>query len=112
MSKWKSSGYNRWTKPSVDRLDDNLGYSFDNIQLMTWKENNEKQHQRVLSGQYKKTNSKRVNKIDLITGEILDTFVSAAAASRSIGDLKYSLCSAITKNRSENYKGFKWEYEI
>jgi hypothetical protein len=39
---WIDSGYKKSDKPSVDRIDDYKGYSFDNIQLMTWKENNKK----------------------------------------------------------------------
>ena len=37
--KWKLSGFNKSIKPSVDRVDSNLGYSFDNIQLVAWEEN-------------------------------------------------------------------------
>lgn len=36
---WVNSGYDKWLKPSVDRLDDTIGYNFNNIQLITWKEN-------------------------------------------------------------------------
>lgn len=36
---WVNSGYSRWLAPSLDRLDDSKGYSFDNIQLCTWSEN-------------------------------------------------------------------------
>ena len=39
---WIASNYEKDLVPSVDRLDDSKGYSFDNIQLMTWKENNAK----------------------------------------------------------------------
>lgn len=36
---WVLTGYNRDFKPSVDRIDDNLGYTEYNIQLMSWKDN-------------------------------------------------------------------------
>lgn len=36
---WKKSGYINELKPSIDRLDDFKGYDFDNIRLVTWKEN-------------------------------------------------------------------------
>ena len=39
---WVQSDYDTWMKPSVDRIDDNIGYTMENIQLMTWKENNKK----------------------------------------------------------------------
>jgi len=36
------SGYDRWCRPSVDRIDDNSPYTLSNIQLLTWKENHQK----------------------------------------------------------------------
>lgn len=39
---WIKSGKSRWTKPSLDRIDESKGYSLDNIALMTWKENCQK----------------------------------------------------------------------
>jgi hypothetical protein len=39
-SNWEKSGYKKDLIPSVDRINDDKGYSFDNIRLMTWEENN------------------------------------------------------------------------
>ena len=36
---WADSNYDTLFRPSVDRIDDFKGYSFDNIQLITWEEN-------------------------------------------------------------------------
>jgi len=41
---WVKSGYEKNFRPSVDRLDSTKGYSFDNIRLVTWKENNNANH--------------------------------------------------------------------
>jgi len=38
-NKWVESGYSKALKPSIDRIDNDKGYSFDNIRLMDWKEN-------------------------------------------------------------------------
>lgn len=41
---WVSSGYDTFKSPSLDRKDDTIGYSFENIQVMTWGENRDKGH--------------------------------------------------------------------
>lgn len=47
FQRWESSNFDVWLKPSVDRIDDYKSYSFDNVQLMTWRENFDKyQHDR------------------------------------------------------------------
>ena len=40
---WVESDYSRGLAPSIDRLDNNCGYSFDNIRITTWHENNYKE---------------------------------------------------------------------
>lgn len=39
---WVNSKFNKELIPSIDRLDDDYGYSFGNIQLITWGENRDK----------------------------------------------------------------------
>ena len=41
---WQESGRDIDLVPSIDRKDNSKGYSFDNIQLMTWKENKDKEY--------------------------------------------------------------------
>lgn len=36
---YQDSGHNRMLAPSIDRLDDTLPYTLDNIRLVTWQEN-------------------------------------------------------------------------
>ena len=43
---WSNSNYDINLTPSIDRLDENLGYIFSNMKLVTWQENNSKEHQR------------------------------------------------------------------
>ncbi len=42
--KWVEANYSKDTKPSIDRKDDSLGYTLNNIQIMTWRENMMKYH--------------------------------------------------------------------
>lgn len=39
---WKQSKFNDRLKPSIDRKCDDIHYCMNNIQIVTWKENNEK----------------------------------------------------------------------
>lgn len=41
-AQWVESNYERMLAPSIDRLDDSKSYTFDNIRITTWKENNQK----------------------------------------------------------------------
>lgn len=36
---WKKSDFDKWKRPSIDRLDNSKGYSLLNIRLVTWREN-------------------------------------------------------------------------
>lgn len=47
---WVKSGYIRNLTPSVDRLEETLGYFFGNIQLITWGENHARQCRRKKQG--------------------------------------------------------------
>ena len=42
FSDYVKSGFDKAICPSIDRIDDYKGYSFDNMQLLTWEENNKK----------------------------------------------------------------------
>lgn len=84
---WVDSGYDKWMKPSCDRIDDYKGYSLDNIRLTTWKENKDKQTEDILlhrstSGEKCKT-TQRVD----IHGNMLKEWVSCASAKRETGIL-------------------------
>ena len=41
-SNWVNNGCQYYDKPSIDRIDPDKGYSMDNIQVLTWRENREK----------------------------------------------------------------------
>ena len=74
-STWVASGYEKDKRPSVDRLDNNLGYTFDNIQLVTWYENNNKQY---------KANEKTVY-VYFVASNIIKVFNSLKHVSKFLG---------------------------
>lgn len=80
---WVDSNYDMLDIPSIDRLNDYEPYSFDNIQLMTWRENKAKGHSDEVVGRNKKK-SKAVNQYDL-NGNLIATYHSTRNASRITG---------------------------
>ena len=83
---WVNSGYNTGLKPSVDRIDDNIHYTLDNIQLITWKENEDKSNEDMRNGILKHGNNpqKKVIITFVDTGKEKE-FVSIRDAERKTG---------------------------
>lgn len=106
FSAWRDSGNLISLKPSVDRLDDFKGYSFDNIRLGTWKENKKHQSEDRMNGVG--TNGvycKKVTKFDSERNVICE-YVSYWSAVRDCGyAIEYQLKKGI-KCRN----GFYWSY--
>jgi hypothetical protein len=102
---WVNSGYDKDFTPSIDRLDDYKPYSFDNIQLVTWKENNEKGIQDRITGKNTKKNTK-VIQLDL-QDNIINTFDSIKEA---IQKTKVKNISSCCSGKRKTAGGFKWKY--
>ena len=98
-NEWVDSDYDRWKAPSIDRIDSNLPYTKDNIQLMTWKENNDKEHERQRRPVNQYTSD----------GEFVKQFESVRSAKKHLNISNGYLHNKITKNRP--YKGFIYKYE-
>lgn len=108
---WVASGYDKWLSPSIDRKDNTASYTLQNIQLITWRENLDNQKKDNISGKYLHTHSKAVDQLTL-DGEYIQTFSSAANASRAILG-KRGCISNITYVCSGKYRtayGFKWRF--
>lgn len=39
FDRWEKSGFNKWEKPSADRIDPLKSYTLDNIRIVSWKQN-------------------------------------------------------------------------
>lgn len=107
-SDWKSSGYKKFLKPSVDRIDDYGTYTKDNIQLMTFYENWQKAIKDKVEGKTNKQN-KAVVAISPIGEEFL--FHSIKDASRKTGaDSKNIQYCCDGKPKYKTSKGYKWKW--
>ena len=108
---WEDSGYDTHLVPTVDRLDDSLPYSFDNIQLLNWIDNSSKSARKVICYDLE----------DNIVCEYSSTREAARAVNTCNGNI-VKVCEGrqvIKKkpnNKIELYtpktsKGFKWKYK-
>lgn len=120
---WVESNYNKDKKPSVDRLDDYKGYSLDNIQITTAKENIDKYYDHAMQGiNTKKSVGVYQYSLD---GKLIKKHHSLSSAARELNTLPTNIRLAAThakikrKNPDGTYrtevrtkcKGFLWKLE-
>ncbi len=98
-STWVTSNYKLELVPSIDRLEDDLPYTEDNIQLGTWKENKDKEV---------KVQSKPVVQLSL-TGVAIKYFESINSAAREL-DLHKANISGVCSGRYKTAGGYKFRY--
>lgn len=104
---WVKSDYLKDNKPSVDRLDTFKGYSFDNMELVTWGINKARQMVDVkIARGTSGSRCKAVIQSDC-NGEVLKEYASYNEASRAVG---YSLEYAIAKGKVCK-NGYYWTYK-
>ncbi len=97
--------------PSLDRIDDSIGYTEDNIQLMTWQENRDKSYKDRKSGKNKGNGKYKSRPVDQFTldEEYIATYHSMNEASRTTGvstGNMYNCCNGKTSKAGK----FKWQY--
>jgi hypothetical protein len=82
---WIESGMENLLKPSVDRINDNHGYTLDNIRLVTWRENRAKQARDIVAGIGPSgKRCKRVTQTD-VHGKFIAEYHSQNEAARKTG---------------------------
>ena len=112
LTEYKNSNYIKYLCPSVDRIDDYKSYTFDNMQLITWKENNDKgrislKNKKQCSEMAKRVWSKKVIQKDL-DGNVITTFNSTHDVERLLGYDSSLIARACRLNKVS--KGYRWEY--
>lgn len=108
--------YNNWVKsefspklvPSIDRLDDGKGYSFSNIQIITWEENDKLNHWRERMGINNKRNIS-VLQYDL-DGNFIEEYYSLKIAEIKTG-VRNGNISNCCSGRYKTAGGFIWKYK-
>lgn len=115
-AEWVASGYEKMLSPSIDRIDDRIGYTKENIRLVTFGENMEhawdasrkieldnKGWQSGLMGGHR-----AVKQYDLY-GNFIAEFISINEACRSTGSSDSKVTAACKGNRITHNK-FQWRY--
>jgi len=104
---WVNSGHKKDLKPSVDRLNDMKGYSFENIRLVTWLDNRRAQYLDIRNGTGTGgARCKPVLRVNSLTGALTE-YISYSSAVKDIGySIEYQL-----KNRVTCRNGFFWTYK-
>lgn len=107
---WVSSEYQKELSPSVDRKDNTLSYTLDNIQLVTWRQNLLNQKHQQKTGVYICKVAKAVDQLSL-DGTYIQTHPSLQMAARSLG--KKSSPSNIAGTCAGKFMkayGYKWQW--
>lgn len=107
--KWKKyidSGYNNHLRPSVDRIDDYVGYEFENMQVITWRENHIKGINSIKH--HERSKNQHLTKPCFLytkSGEFVAAFENYKKASIHIGCHHASISRAVTGKR-KTLKGY------
>ena len=104
---WVLSGYKKELKPSVDRNNDYLGYSLDNIKLVIWRQNRIKGNVDRRNGINNK-GSKSVLQFSL-NGEFIKRYHSIRQAGREANINSGHICQCCL-GRQNTAGGFNWEH--
>lgn len=105
---WVNSNYETKSRPSVDRINDNIGYTIENIQLMTWNQNKIKGRESAVNrGKEKKSYNKRVIQSDK-DGAFINIFNSLTEAEKETGIKKDAILRSVNK-RQKFSGGFIWK---
>lgn len=105
--KWYLNNYHKHFRPSVDRKDDLLNYTFSNMQLVTWLENVNKSYEQRRKGEDSR-NSISVGQYDL-SGKLLKNYHSISEASR-ISSINKSSIIRCCKGKSKTAGNYLWKY--
>ena len=104
-----NAGYESFSRPSIDRVDDNKPYTFDNIELVTWGVNQDRAYKNLRKAKNDRHIAYPVAQYS-ITGIHISDYVSFKEASRETGvdDYCIALCARGLKGKKQA-GGYIWK---
>lgn len=113
---WVESNYDKMLAPSVDRINDRIGYTKDNIRLVTFGENMEhawdagRKKEFDNAGWAKGACGDHRAVVQLtLGGDFVAEYISVSEACRAIGALD-SKISMVCLGKRKSHAGFRWLY--
>lgn len=100
---WASNGHQYYDVPSIDRKNPELGYTLENIQIMTWRENREKGDK---ENAIRFTTAIVMNDME---GNFIKEYDSIKKASSELG-ISQGLISMCCQGKRKHTKGFVFKY--
>ena len=104
---WESSGFGRWLSPSFDRIDNSKGYTLDNLQIITWYQNDRNEKDDIINGNLI---TKRMTPIIAIKNRLEIEYYSQRQASRELG-LNVCHINQVLKGKRKEHDGYKFIYK-
>lgn len=102
-AEWEKSGFLKYKAPSFDRLDNSKGYSFSNLQIVTFKKNNKLAHQDMRDNKIISSHTEIVQIVDEV---VVARFSSLTEAERITGISAKSISNVVNgrakKTRDES----------
>ena len=107
---WVVSGHDKDLRPSVDRVDSLKPYTLDNLELVTWKENNGRAHEDRRKGVGASGKTCKPAYQYTLDGDFVAEHFSAREAYRATG-IGYSNILSVLNGSSKTAGGFVWKKE-
>ena len=106
---WRSNGFKKALKPSFDRINNQKPYSFSNIVITTWSENNKNGNIAQQQGALNTSISHKAVKQYSINGNFIQEFISVREAGRVTKAYPQHISHSCNGKR-KTAGGFKWEF--
>ncbi len=108
FKEWVLSDYKKDLKPSVDRINDYLPYTFSNIQLTTWSENRNKSYHDRINGINNKGSISVVQYS--LCGKFINEFYSIKEAERQT-KINHRHISEVANGHRKTSGGYVWKHK-